>query len=127
MKVPCDQEKLSLLGRNMSFLSVMRDNSWIEIPEFENVPFHRVLHWEVKGTFLSEFIVNNKKHKGYFIMVYGMEKYGQGFMRVNGKRFSFSYFGKDKMVLVRFQSDPVQARSRQKREIKVGENIYGQR
>ena len=48
----------------MSFLSVMRDNPWIEIPEFENVPFHRVLHWEVKGTFLSEFIVNNKKHKG---------------------------------------------------------------
>ena len=66
-------------------------------------------------------------HKGYFIMVYAMEKYGQGFMRVNGKRFSFSYFGKDKMVLVRFQSDPVQARSRQKRGIKVGENIYGER
>ena len=60
----CDQEKLSLMGINMSFLSVMRDNPWIEIPEFENVPFHRVLHWEVKGTFLSEFIVNNKKHKG---------------------------------------------------------------
>ena len=60
-------------------------------------------------------------------MVYAMEKYGQGFMRVNGKRFSFSYFGKDKMVLVRFQSDPMQARSRQKRGIKVGENIYGER
>ena len=52
------------MSRNMSFLRILRNNAWIQIPEFKDVPFHRVLHWEVKGTFLSEFTVNNKKHKG---------------------------------------------------------------
>ena len=34
-------------------------------------------------------------------MLYATEKYGQGYMNVNGQKFTFSYWDENKMILVR--------------------------
>lgn len=92
----------------------LKDFNHLTIPEepMKNVIFKKVLHWEVKGTFLTEFNVDDEHHFGYIIMLYGTEAFGFGFMEFDGNRFNFRYSHRGQIMLLnRWQLDVHQENS----------------
>lgn len=114
-----DATECSLIEMNFPRL---KDFNHLTIPEasMQNVIFKKVLHWEVKGTFLTEFTVDDEHHFGYIIMLYGTEAFGFGFMEFDGNRFNFRYSHRGQIMLLnRWQLDSHQQQQSDRRSSNI--------
>ena len=99
---PCrSPEAISCSLIQVDFKTV-QDLYHIMIPEFGDTIFKKVLHWKVKGTFLTEFIIDTKENVGHLTMLSGQESYALGFMEFNGKKFSLKPVSKSFSLLTRW-------------------------